>query len=183
MFYFPGCTHYIICRQRHVVVRFPHSEIYGLTVARHLPVTYRSHATSFIAMWSLGIHHTLLNLPLGNLKTTDVTLSPLTARRLYFVLLHIMNVTVAFLLTFLLLLASTSTETLGLLPTCVVSNLELRGGNDWCCEPRSALPVFFKVSGLNSFLVWGQFFYKKARFSAGFSDNTQKRVIYTASSF
>ena len=28
---------------------FPHSEIYGLTVARHLPVAYRSRAASFIA--------------------------------------------------------------------------------------------------------------------------------------
>ena len=45
-------------------------------------------------MLSLGIHHTLLNLPLGNLKTTDEALSPLTTLRLYFVLLHIMNVTV-----------------------------------------------------------------------------------------
>ena len=28
---------------------FPHSDIFGLTVARHLPEAYRSHATSFIA--------------------------------------------------------------------------------------------------------------------------------------
>ena len=49
---------------------FPHSEIFGLTVARHLPETYRSHATSFIAILSLGIHHTLLNFPLENLKTS-----------------------------------------------------------------------------------------------------------------
>ena len=71
--------------------RFPHSEIYGLTVARHLPVTYRSHATSFIAILSLGIHHTLLNFPLGNLKTTVEKKSPLTFSLHYFVLLHIMN--------------------------------------------------------------------------------------------
>jgi hypothetical protein len=39
---------------------FPHSEISGSQVARHLPETYRRHATSFIAFFSLGIHHMLL---------------------------------------------------------------------------------------------------------------------------
>ncbi len=91
MFYFPECTHYIICRQRHIVVRFPHSEIFGLTVARHLPEAYRSHATSFIAILSQGIHHTLLNFPLGNLKTTDLKISPLIFLDLYFILLHKIN--------------------------------------------------------------------------------------------
>ena len=37
--------------------RFPYSDILGLTVARHLPEAYRSHATSFIALISQGIHH------------------------------------------------------------------------------------------------------------------------------
>ncbi len=36
---------------------FPHSDIPGSKVARHLPGAYRSHATSFIAFRSQGIHH------------------------------------------------------------------------------------------------------------------------------
>ena len=35
----------MICKQ----IRFPHSEISGSKVARHLPEAYRRHATSFIA--------------------------------------------------------------------------------------------------------------------------------------
>ena len=53
--------------------RFPHSEISGSKVARHLPEAYRSHATSFIASFSLGIHHAPLNFLLGNLKITFLT--------------------------------------------------------------------------------------------------------------
>jgi hypothetical protein len=49
---------------------FPHSEISGSKVARHLPEAYRRHATSFIAMLCQGIHHMPLYLPLGNIKTT-----------------------------------------------------------------------------------------------------------------
>ncbi len=41
---------------------FPHSDIFGSTVARHLPEAYRSHATSFIAYQSQGIHHLLINM-------------------------------------------------------------------------------------------------------------------------
>ena len=37
-------------------IRFPHSEISGSKVARHLPEAYRRHAASFIASWSQGIH-------------------------------------------------------------------------------------------------------------------------------
>ncbi len=48
---------------------FPHSDISGSKVARHLPEAYRSHATSFIAISSQGIHHTPLNFLLGNSKT------------------------------------------------------------------------------------------------------------------
>ena len=48
---------------------FPHSDIFGSKVARHLPEAYRRHAASFIAFSSQGIHHTPLNFPLGNLKT------------------------------------------------------------------------------------------------------------------
>jgi hypothetical protein len=40
---------------------FPHSEISGSKVIWHLPETYRSHITSFIASWNLGIHHTPLH--------------------------------------------------------------------------------------------------------------------------
>ena len=35
---------------------FPHSDIPGSQVAKHLPEAYRSHATSFIAAWCQGIH-------------------------------------------------------------------------------------------------------------------------------
>ena len=48
---------------------FPHSDIFGSKVARHLPEAYRRHATSFIAFSSQGIHHTPLYFPLGNLRT------------------------------------------------------------------------------------------------------------------
>ena len=40
---------------------FPHSEIPGSKVAKHLPEAYRSHATSFIAAVSRGIHHLPIN--------------------------------------------------------------------------------------------------------------------------
>ena len=36
---------------------FPHSEIFGSKVARHLPEAFRRQAASFIALWSQGIHH------------------------------------------------------------------------------------------------------------------------------
>jgi len=35
---------------------FPHSEIHGSKVVRHLTVAYRSHTTSFIASYCQGIH-------------------------------------------------------------------------------------------------------------------------------
>jgi hypothetical protein len=38
----------------------PHSEIAGSQVATHLPDAYRSYATSFVAFWCLGIHHSPL---------------------------------------------------------------------------------------------------------------------------
>ncbi len=43
-------------------IGFPHSDIFGSTVARHLPEAYRRHAASFIAFPSQGIHHALLRL-------------------------------------------------------------------------------------------------------------------------
>ena len=39
---------------------FPHSEISGSKVAKHLPEAYRRYAASFIAFFSQGIHHTPL---------------------------------------------------------------------------------------------------------------------------
>jgi hypothetical protein len=70
MFHFPGCAPCV----KHKVIRvfligFPHSEISGSKVARHLTEAYRSHATSFVATLSLGIHHMLLKFLLGILKT------------------------------------------------------------------------------------------------------------------
>jgi len=70
MFYFPGYACYIKCNIPTCVGGFPHSEIFGSQVARHLTKAYRSQTTSFIASSSLGIHHMLLNFVLGNLKTT-----------------------------------------------------------------------------------------------------------------
>ena len=49
---------------------FPHSDIFGSKLARQLPETFRRHAASFIALRSLGIHHTPFRLPRGSLKTT-----------------------------------------------------------------------------------------------------------------
>ena len=42
------------------LIGFPHSEISGSKVVWHLPEAYRSWTTSFIAFFSLGIHHTPL---------------------------------------------------------------------------------------------------------------------------
>lgn len=48
-------------------IGLPHSEISGSKLAKQLPEAYRSHATSFIAFFSQGIHHTpLLRTPVRN---------------------------------------------------------------------------------------------------------------------
>ncbi len=74
MFYFPGYAPRIAASViRLYLMGFPHSDISGSKVARHLPEAYRRHATSFIAFSSQGIHHTPLNFLLGNLKTACVT--------------------------------------------------------------------------------------------------------------
>ena len=73
MFYFPGYASCLIDRIPTEVGGFPHSEISGSKVARHLPEAYRSFATSFIATFSQGIHRTPLNFLLRNLKTTNLT--------------------------------------------------------------------------------------------------------------
>jgi hypothetical protein len=69
MFYFPGFA-MSLARQLSKKIGFPHSEISGSKVARHLPEAYRSYATSFIAFLIQGIHHMLLHILLGNAKTT-----------------------------------------------------------------------------------------------------------------
>lgn len=50
-------------------MEFPHSEISGSKVVWHLPETYRSQTTSFIARQNQGIHRTPLTFLLGNVKT------------------------------------------------------------------------------------------------------------------
>ncbi len=71
MFHFPGCAfpphggNIPIARDG-----FPHSDISGSRLARQLPGTFRRQAASFIALRSLGIHHTPFRLPRGSLKTT-----------------------------------------------------------------------------------------------------------------
>ncbi len=62
---------------------FPHSDIFGSKVARHLPEAYRRHAASFIAISSQGIHHTPLNFLLGNLKTAYSILSATNGHNRY----------------------------------------------------------------------------------------------------
>lgn len=48
---------------------FPHSEISGSQVAKHLPEAYRRYAASFIASFSLGIHRT--PLPRTPIRSTE----------------------------------------------------------------------------------------------------------------
>jgi hypothetical protein len=52
-------------------VGFPHSEIPGSKVAKHLPEAYRSHATSFVASISQGIHHLPLKYTLTLVSCFD----------------------------------------------------------------------------------------------------------------
>ena len=67
MFHFPGfATHLFDESIAFYAIGFPHSEISGSKVAKHLPEAYRSHATSFIASHSQGIHHLPLKLFLDN---------------------------------------------------------------------------------------------------------------------
>ncbi len=98
MFYFPGCAVRPCGRDRLGIKPdgFPHSDISGSKVARHLPEAYRRHATSFIAISSQGIHHTPLNFPLGNLKTAFA-----------FILLLETNLEKHFLFTYIFIFQST----------------------------------------------------------------------------
>jgi len=65
MFHFSGFAPYALNGPGNSVfsgIGFPHSEISGSKVARHLPGAYRSHATPFFASISQGIHHSPVNL-------------------------------------------------------------------------------------------------------------------------
>ena len=74
MFHFPGCASQIKFEIiEDYSIGFPHSEISGSKVARHLPEAYRSYATSFIASYSQGIHRTPLNFLSRNLKIIFTT--------------------------------------------------------------------------------------------------------------
>jgi len=69
MFHFPGFAPRFELRSGYPAFlrdEFPHSDITGSKVARHLPGAYRSQATSFIAFRNQGIHHTPLCSPLEN---------------------------------------------------------------------------------------------------------------------
>ena len=67
---------------------FPHSDIVGSKVARHLPDAYRSQATSFIAFRNQGIHHTPL-CPL--LENAHNFFFDLRRRFCYFVLIWLLS--------------------------------------------------------------------------------------------
>lgn len=58
---------------------FPHSDISGSKAIWRLAESYRSHNTSFIASWNLGIHHT----PLHSCKEQYVCTCSLTKCVLY----------------------------------------------------------------------------------------------------
>lgn len=62
MFYFPTfASKDMLPRFRDITLgEFPHSEISGSKVIRHLPEAYRSLITSFIASLNQGIHLMLL---------------------------------------------------------------------------------------------------------------------------
>jgi len=51
MFYFTGCVLRVIHEVSAYADGFPHSDISGSKVARHLPEAYRRHATSFITIF------------------------------------------------------------------------------------------------------------------------------------
>src|SRR3989344_5972659 len=60
MFYFPG---FALAKKQVIElysIGFPHSDIFGSKIARHLPEAYRRQAASFIATLCLGIRHMLL---------------------------------------------------------------------------------------------------------------------------
>ena|SRR3989344_5119982 len=69
MFYFPGCARRLVTPALPPKAgRFPHSDISGSKVARHLPEAYRRHAASFIALDSQGIHRMPFRPPIRKSK-------------------------------------------------------------------------------------------------------------------
>ena len=64
MFHFTGCapSYKGTCRKQ---VSFLIRTSRDITIIWHLPRAYRSHTTSFFALWSQGIHHTPF-IPIGN---------------------------------------------------------------------------------------------------------------------
>jgi len=98
MFQFPG---YAPCDKHKVIefcsMGFPHSEISGSKVVWHLPETYRSQTTSFVAPFSQGIHHApLMELPVRSS----------TNRFVFCVLRHLLKIYAYQVLKFLLRLVS-----------------------------------------------------------------------------
>ena len=57
-------------------IEFPHSEIFGSKVARHLPEAYRRHATSFIAFKKPRHPPYALKIPIRNSKNHFYFLTP-----------------------------------------------------------------------------------------------------------
>ena len=72
MFYFTGCVLYVIHRVPstycYVLGGFPHSDISGSKVARHLPEAYRRQATSFITFLESRHPPYALKFPIRKLK-------------------------------------------------------------------------------------------------------------------
>ncbi len=76
MFYFTGCILYLVGRVSAIADGFPHSDIFGSKVARHLPEAYRRQATSFITFLESRHPPYALKFPIRKLKnhlpvTTD----------------------------------------------------------------------------------------------------------------
>ena len=68
MFYFTGCVPYVIHRMLSIDNGFPHSDISGSKVARHLPEAYRRQATSFITFFESRHPPYALKFPIRKFK-------------------------------------------------------------------------------------------------------------------
>ena len=68
MFYFTGCASRLVDGIPTKVGGFPHSDISGSKVARHLPEAYRRQATSFIACLESRHPPYALKFPIRKLK-------------------------------------------------------------------------------------------------------------------
>ena len=76
MFYFTGCVSYLIDRMSAIADGFPHSDIFGSKVARHLPEAYRRQATSFITFLESRHPPYALKFPIRKLKNHLPATSP-----------------------------------------------------------------------------------------------------------